>query len=128
MAFETGKQTHFNSDGKAVQVALQYTVEAEQIAYVEGWLGRTNESGDSGDYIALNVGMAEYQFTVPSLLSVSKGDIVYVDITDLTGHIPDESAYSTTADGSKVALFKATSDKDANNVVTGVLLAGLFVS
>jgi hypothetical protein len=46
-------------------------------------------------------------------------------VTDLTGHVPDDSAYYTAPDENRVALFKATAAKDAANVVTGILLAGI---
>lgn len=118
-----GKDIYLESDGKAVDVDLTSTVTKGQLAYVDGWLGITNRSGDSGDSVSLSVDNREYQWEVPSNLSVSKGDIVYVDVTDLTGHSVDSTAYSTTSDGSKKALFKATADKDTNNIVTGIMLA-----
>lgn len=120
----TGQLTHFESDGKSVEVDLLYTVANMQVAYIEGWLGITVESGDSGNRIALNVDDREYQFSVPSSLSVSKGQIVYVEVADLTGHTPDDSAYSTSSGAGKRALFRATMDKDGNNVVTGKMLSG----
>lgn len=115
--------TFFESDGKAVNVDLLYTVEKGELAVVDNWVGIAGGDGDSGDEIALIVDDREYQFVVPSTLDVSKGDIVYLDVDDLTGHTPDSTAYSTTAASGSVALFKATSDKDDNNVVTGILLA-----
>jgi hypothetical protein len=68
----------------------------------------------------------ERQITVPAALSLSKGSIIYVDITDLTGHKPDDTAYGTSAGANKVAVFKTTGTKDANNVVTGVFLGQLL--
>lgn len=118
-----GKQVHFESDGKAVNVNLLYTVEKGMVAVVDGWLGITGESGDSGDVIALIADDREYQFEVPSTLDVAKGAIVYLEVADLTGHTPDDSAYSTSAGSGKVAFFKATAAKDANNIVTGIMLA-----
>ena len=118
-----GENSYLESDGKAVDVDLSYTVGKDQVAVVEGWLGVAMGSGDSGDTIALGVDDREYQFTVPSGLSVSKGDIVFIEVADLTGHVPDDTAYSTSAGAGKVAFFKATADKDANDVVTGVMLA-----
>lgn len=115
--------TFFESDGKAVNVDLTYEVSKGQLAVVEGWLGITAEDGESGDTIALIVDDREYQFEVPSTLSVSKGDIVYIAVADITGHDVDTTAYSTDAGAGEVALFKATSDKDANNIVTGIMLA-----
>jgi len=123
-----GNLTYFESDGKSVTVDLTSTVPKDQIAYVSGFLGIALQSGDSGDSIALNVDHREYQFVVPSGLSVSKGDIVYIDTADLTGHLPDDTAWSTSAGSGKIRLCKATSAKDANNIVTGILLAGEHAS
>jgi len=118
-----GENTYLESDGKSVEVDLLYTVPEGQLAVVEGWVGVAAESGDSGDRIALSSDDREYQFTVPAALDVDKGDIVYLEVADLTGHIPDDSAYSTSPGAGKVALFKATMDKDDNDMVTGIMLA-----
>lgn len=123
-----GADTHKESDGKSLHVDLTATVTAKQVAVVDGWLGIVEEAGDSGDVVALTIDPIERQFTVPSGLSVSKGDIVYVDVTDLTGHTPDDTAYSTSAGANKVAFFKATADKDGNDVVTGIVLPGNLAS
>lgn len=121
-----GEDTYLESDGKAVNVTLSYTVEAHQVAVVEGWAGITGASGDSGDVIALAVDDREYQITVPSGLTVAKGAILYLEVADLTGHVPDDTAWSTTAGAGKVAFAKATSAKgegDLNdNVVTAIML------
>jgi plastocyanin len=115
--------TFFESDGKAVDVSLLYTVGKGEVAVVEGWLGIAGASGDSGDEIALIVDDREYQFEVPAALSVSKGDIVYLEVADVTGHTPDSTAWGTTAGSGKIAFFKATADVDANDIVTGIMLA-----
>lgn len=122
MTYTTGEDTCLDNDGKSIDVDLSYTVLANQVAYIEGFLGITGRSGDSGDMIALNIDQRAYQFTVPSTLSVSKGDTVYVTVADLTGHTPDDTAYTTSSGAGNVALFKALEDKDANNVVRGILL------
>lgn len=114
---------YLESDGKAVNVDLTATVKKGQIAVVEGWVGVTGASGDSGDSVALATDDREYQLTVPAGLSVAKGAIVYLEVADVTGHTPDDTAYSTSAGAGKVALIKATAAKDANNVVTGRMLA-----
>lgn len=124
-----GKDTYLESDGAAVYVDLLYTVEGNQLAYIEGWLGVTQEAGDSGDTIAMEVSNREFQFIVPSGLSVSKGDTVYVDTAQVTGHTVDDAGFSTSAGSGKVAAFKATADKNSStNMVPGKLLAGLFAS
>lgn len=122
----TGALSYFEGDGKAVNVDLLYTVTKDQIAVVDGWLGICASDGTSGDTIALTVDQREYQFTVPTTLSVSKGDIVYIEVADVTGHTPDDTAYGTTAGSGKVAFFKATAAKDANHCVTGIMLGQLL--
>lgn len=115
--------TFFESDGKAVNVDLLYTVEAGEVAVVDSWLGIAGGRGDSGDSIALAVDDREYQVVVPSGLSVSKGAIIYIEIADVTGHTPDDTAYGTSAGSGKLAFIKATAAKDSNNVVTGIMIA-----
>lgn len=117
----TGADTYKNSDGKSVNVNLLYSVTARQVAVVDQFLGITAEAGESGETVALLLDPVEYQFTVPSSLSVSKGDTVYITVANLTGHTPNDNAYSTSAGSGKVALFKATAAKDSNHVVTGIL-------
>lgn len=116
-----GENTYFESDGLSVDVDLLYEVDANQLVVVDGWLGIAEVDGESGDTIALNVDLREYQLTVPSGLSVAKGEIIYIEIADLTGHDIDDSAYSTSAGSGKVALGKATTEKDVNNVVTFIM-------
>jgi hypothetical protein len=118
-----GSESFQESDGKAVNVALTATVAKGAVIVVESWVGLAGEDGVSGDTIALVADDREYQFVVPASLSVSKGDIVYITVATITGHYPDDEAYTTSAGGGKVAFFKATADKDANNVVTGIMLA-----
>jgi hypothetical protein len=123
-----GTLSHKESDGKSVQVDLLYEVDRGQIAVVQGWLGVMAEGGDSGDTRAMTVESVERQFTVPAGLTVNKGDIVYIDVTDVTGHDVDDTAWSTSAGSNKVAFFKATAAKDANNVVLGIVIPGNLAS
>lgn len=118
-----GLESFFESDGKAVNVDLLYTVAKGAVILVENWLGLAGEDGDSGDTIALVADDREYQFVVPVGLAVAKGAIVYITIATVTGHYPDDEAYTTSAGAGKWAFFKATAAKDANNVVTGVMIA-----
>lgn len=121
-----GYDSYKESDGKSIDVTLSYnsTPGNNTVAYVEGWLGLNVRSGDSGDTVALNIEDAEYQFEVPASLSVSKGDIVRIDTTQVTGtHVPPDAAYNkNAASATNLSLFKATAAKDSNNVVTGILL------
>jgi plastocyanin len=112
----------FESDGAAVTVTLSAAVVKNQVAVVQGWVGITAAAGANGETIALVTTPREYQFTVPAALAVSKGDVVYLDVTDVTGHTPDSTALYTAAGSNRIRLFKATRAKDANNIVTGILL------
>jgi hypothetical protein len=118
-----GTNSYFEGDGKAVNVDLLYTVAKGAVIYADVWLGLAGSDGESGDTIALVADDREYQFTVPAGLSVSKGDIVYITVATVTGHYPDDEAYGTSAGAGKIAFFKATADKDSNNIVTGIMLA-----
>lgn len=118
-----GSETFFESDGKAVNVTLTATVAKGAVIVVDSWVGVAGEDGVSGDTIALVADDREYQFLVPASLSVSKGDIVYITVATVTGHYPDDEAYTTSSGAGKVAFFKATAAKDSNNVVTGIMLA-----
>lgn len=118
-----GSNAFFESDGKAVNVDLLYTVAKGAVIVAEGWLGLAGSNGDSGDTIALVADDREYQFKVPAGLTVNKGDIVYVTVATVTGHYPDDEAYGTSAGAGKRAFFKATAAKDSNNIVTGTMIA-----
>lgn len=118
-----GENTNFYSDGKSVDVDLLYTVPKGQVAVVDGWLGIAGSSGDSGDSIALLVDDREYVFSVPADLAAEKGDIIYITVADLTGHIPDDTAYGKTAGAGAVAFFKATMDQNDDDKISGILLA-----
>lgn len=120
----TGANTYHEDDGKSVLVDLTHTVTAFQVAVVQGWLGITADQGESGDTIALISDRRCYQFTVPEALAAVKGDIVYIEVADLTGHTPDDTAYSKTAGAGKVAFFKCVEDQDGTEV-SGILLGQL---
>lgn len=118
-----GSATYFESDGDACNVSLTAAVVKGAVIYADGWLGIAGGDGASGDTIACIVDDREYQFKVPASLSVSKGQIVYITVPTVTGHYPDDEAYTTSAGSNKIAFFRATAAKDANNIVTGIMLA-----
>jgi predicted RecA/RadA family phage recombinase len=121
-------ETVFDNDGKSVTVPATATVAAGDVVYISGWLGIAEDDVDSGEDVAVTVDMRAYQFEVPAGLSVSAGNTVWIDVTDLTGHKPDSSAYYVASGSNRIRLFRAIEDKDANNVVTGVLIGGLNLS
>lgn len=119
----TGTLTWLESDGKSVEVALLYTVAKGDVIYADSWLGIANGDGVSGDNISISIDRREYQFSVPSGLSVAKGAVVYIDTAQVgSGHLPADAAWGTSSGSGKIPLFKATAAKDENNVVTGILL------
>lgn len=111
-----GENTYKESDGLSVQVTLSYTTGARRVAYVEGWLGITHESGDSGDVVAMSIDEREYQLTLPASFAGAKGDDVYIDVSAVTGHIPNDAGYYKTSGSNRRRIFKLTSAQDANNV------------
>ncbi len=118
-----GDVNYFESDGLAVNTLATYTVAKGSLVYIESWLGIAGADADSGESVAVIVDDREYQFSVPAGLSVAKGATVYITVATVTGHYPDDEAYTTSAGAGKIALFKATAAKDANNIVTGIMLA-----
>ena len=118
---------HYESDGHAVTVTLSYTVEKDDLVVVSNWLGIALNDGDSGAEIALDIGQTERQFTVPSDLAVTIGAIVYIEVADVTGHKPDDTAYGLTAGAGKVAFFKATTNQDGT-LVKGIIIPGNLAS
>lgn len=119
-----GSTTYFESDGKALNVTLTNgDVVKGAVAVVQGWLGIAGEDALSGETLALIVDDREHQVEVPVGLTATKGMILYITIATITGHYPDDEAYTTTAGAGKLAFMKLTSSKDANNIVTGIMLA-----
>lgn len=126
--FATGGNTYLESDGNSVTVGpIVFDVASKQVVYISGWLGITSSSADSGEYVALDISPREYQFTIPSSLSVDPGDIVYIEVADTTAYVPDDTAYSKTSGAGKVAAFKATTAHytgadGASRIVNGILI------
>lgn len=118
-----GSVSYFESDGKALNVALTSTVVKGAVIVAEDWLGIAGSDGDSGETIAMIVDDREWQVEVPVGLTATKGMILYITVATITGHYPDDEAYTTSAGAGKLAFMKLTSDKDANNIVTGIMLA-----
>lgn len=119
-----GENSYFDNDGKSVTVTLTAAVAKGQLAVVQGWVGVAESTGAIAEQIALAIDDRAYQFTVPAALAVVKGEIVYITLATITGHKPDDAAYTKAAGAGKVAVFKAMENQDANNVVVGRMLAG----
>lgn len=116
------------SDGKSIDVSLSYSVDNDQVAYVQGWLGVTGRSGDSGDGIALKIDPVEYTIELPSTLSCSKGNTIWVDVSAVVGHNIPSPAYYTASGSNRIRLCKLTSNKNAQNVAKCIFLGGLGLS
>jgi len=113
MALENG---HKLNTGKALEVAFTSAVADGELAYIDGWLGMNVRDVESGDTGILDIEPAQWDVLLPTGLSLSKGDEIWVDVTDLTGHIPDDTAFSTSAGANKVRWAKAMTAQDG---VTG---------
>lgn len=104
------------SNGNTVEVDVTSSVAEGDLAFVQGWLGFVPRAQVSGETTALNIEDAEFDVILPTSLNLSKGDEVWVDTTDLTGHIPDSTAYATSDGGSDTKLGRCVTDQDG---VTG---------
>jgi predicted RecA/RadA family phage recombinase len=99
-------------DGRSVDVTVTSSVVTGDLAFVENWLGVVPRDADSGESIALNIENCEYDMILPTALNLSKGDEVHVTITDLTGHIPDDSAYEAASATDTRYLGRCTTDQN----------------
>ena len=119
----SGLLSYFDNDGKAVNVTLTAAVAKGQVVVAQGWVGIAESNGAIGETIALAIDDRAYQFTVPAALAVAKGEIIYLVLASVTGHTPQDAAYTKVPAAGSVAFFKAMEAKDANNVVIGRMLA-----
>lgn len=108
MAFNANRRT----DGNSVDVTVTSTVAEGDLAFVENWMGVVPRAAESGETVALNIENAEFDVILPTSLSLSKGDEVHVDVTDLTGHIPDSTAYATSSGADTRYLGRCKTDQD----------------
>lgn len=120
--------TNKYSDGASVTVPVTHAVLAEETVYAGGWLGIAARYAESGDNVALTITTEEFNFTVPTALAVDAGDTVFVDLSQILDHHIPDAALSKTSGTGKVRLFRATSDQDANDIVSGIFLGGLGLS
>ncbi len=118
-------QAPYNSDGQSVTLTVTATVVKDRVAVIDGWVGVTNGSGNSGDLVALGIDLVERQVILPAAFEPAVGDIIYITIATITGHYPDDAAYTNTAGAGKVALGKVTVVKDGNDVAEYITLPNL---
>ena len=112
-----------DTDGKSVDVTLDYTISGQRPILVDGWVGLPGGSGDSGDNIALICDGGVYQWQAPSGLSLVVGATVYVDVSETgsANEIPD-AGFVTAATADTIPLFKVLTEKDGNNWCTVKLI------
>jgi len=96
-----GKSIHRRSMARAVTLELDYTIEHDQLVLVDGTLGLSVDSGDSGDSVALEREPQVIDIELPSALysTLAVGDKLYVVAANVTGHTLDDDAYTKTATG-----------------------------
>lgn len=115
-------EIYLNDDGMSVQLTALHTVAANRVAVVSNWLGISRGNAESGDIVALAVDKRSYQFKVPASFDPAVGDLVYIEVADVTGHYPDDTAWGTSAGSGKVALCKVVVAKNSDNWIIGKLV------
>lgn len=96
------------SDGQAVDVAINHTINKGQLIVAEGWLGITTNGGVSGGVVAIAMDQREYEIEVPTGFAVAKGDLIYVDTTQVTNGVVNSSAWFTASGSNRRLLGRAT--------------------
>ena len=117
------KTFYKDTDGKAVDFTLSYTISGEKPILVNDIPGFPSESGDSGDMRSITADGGVYQWQAPAALSLSIGDTVYVDVSEVSGthEIPD-AAFTTTSGAGNVPFLRVLEEKDSNNWTSGKLI------
>lgn len=110
------KTVHIQNAGTGLSInrELEHTVGLKQVVSDGNFVGINMKSGDSGDLVAWLIDDSIIQVYVPDSLSASEGDTVFIDTAQLTGHIPDDGAYSTSSGAGKIALVKLLEDKNTS--------------
>lgn len=107
--------TTYNGNGNARNVALSYTVTKDQLAVVGGQVGIMSNSGDSGDTVAMDLADDIRVIQLPTALAGVAGDKIFITVATVTGHTPDDAAYTTSAGAGKILLGILITDQDAND-------------
>lgn len=118
-------QTHKEGMGEstnAVNVDLLYTVAKDRLIVADGWLGVADANGESGEAISMSINDVERQIWLPADFAGVKGDLVFITVATVTGHYPDDAAYTKTAGAGKLLYAKLTSDQDDNDIATAIVL------
>jgi predicted RecA/RadA family phage recombinase len=108
--FDQGNSA-LRSDGDAVDVTVTKHVTKGDVVVADGFNGFAQASASSGEMVALEIALREFEFTVPAGVTANKGDILYVNASG--------TITTTTSD---TPFAKVTNQKDANNVVWAVKL------
>jgi hypothetical protein len=112
-----GKSIHRRSKARALELAISYGVEADQLVHVEGVVGLTVQSGTSGDTITLEREPRILEIELPSALydTLAVGDELYLDTSEVTGHTLNDAAYTKTASSNK--FFGYVVELMGNNII-----------
>jgi hypothetical protein len=108
--------TTYNGNGDARNVDLLYTVTKNQVAVVGGQVGIMSNSGGSGDTVAMDVADDIRVIELPAALNASAGDKIFITVATVTGHTPDDAAYTTSAGAGKILLGILITDQDTNDL------------
>lgn len=99
------------SDGQAVDVVLTKTVTKDGYYVEDGFFGFAMQDGVSGETIALEIAQVENEIVIDQGVTALKGDVLYINVSgEVTNSNTDKP------------FMKVTVEKDANNVVWGILL------
>lgn len=101
--------------GRTINRTLEATVSLKQLVVDTHFVGISQATGVSGDLSAWLVDDGTYMLWVPDALSVSEGDVIYIERANRTGNIPDNDAYSTSSGAGKTPAFIALADKNTAN-------------
>lgn len=108
--------------GKAADVTITSAVETGDIFVADGFAGINPRDAESGDTVAMNIEVAQFDVLLPASLSLTKGDSIWLNTADVTGHIPNDTAWGTSDGGAGWILYgRALTDQNSTTGQVNVL-------